>query len=72
VATHPCLDACAVTGLWADCGRVVGVQGYARFFPGSHGDATDRAGHPDCADLAVRAPPSPTVSGRVRRHRVVD
>ena len=34
----------------------------------SDGNAANRAGHPECADLPVRAPPSPTVSGHVRRH----
>jgi hypothetical protein len=35
------------------------------------GYAAHRAGHADCAGRAVRAPPSPTVPGRVHRHWVV-
>jgi hypothetical protein len=69
VATHLRLDACAVTGLWAECGGGVGEQGSSR--PRSHGVFSHRAGHADCADHAVRAPPSPTAFGRVRRHRAV-
>jgi hypothetical protein len=34
----------------------------------SHGAAAHRAGHVDRGDLLVRAPPSPTTPGRVRRH----
>jgi hypothetical protein len=63
------LDACAVTGLWAERGGDVGVQGSIR--QQFHGHTAHRAGHADCADLAVRALPSPTAPGRVRRHRVV-
>jgi hypothetical protein len=65
----PCLDACAVTGLWAEHGGGVGEQISTR--EQSHGAAADRAGHHGLADQAVRVPPSPTVPGRVRRHRVV-
>jgi hypothetical protein len=51
----PRLDACAVTGLWAERGDVVGVQVSIR--QRSHGPAADRAGHHGRADPAVRAPP---------------
>jgi hypothetical protein len=30
VFTHLCLVACAVTGLWAECGGNVGIQGAKR------------------------------------------
>jgi len=55
----PRLDACAATGLWAERGCGVGVQGaiQQRF----HRAAADRAGHHGRADLPVRASPSPTV-----------
>jgi hypothetical protein len=65
----PCLDACAVAGLRAERDGGVGVQESIR--KRSHGAAADRAGHADCGDLVVRAPPSPTAPGRVCRHRVV-
>jgi hypothetical protein len=68
------LDACAVTGLWAECGGV-GVQGFRRPLPPNpqpyRGTAAHRAGHHGRAELPVRAPPSPAASGRVHRHRVV-
>jgi hypothetical protein len=56
-----------VTGLCAERRRGVQVS----ILQQSHGDASNRAGHADCADPPVRATPSPTVPGRVRRHRVV-
>jgi hypothetical protein len=65
----PRLDACAVTGLWAERGGGVGVQEAIR--ERSHGAAAHRAGHHGHAGRAVRAPPSPTAPGRVSRHRVV-
>jgi hypothetical protein len=72
----PRLHACAVTGLWTECGGDVGVQGSTRQPSRGHtqrsrGHTAHRAGHADCADLPVRAPPSPTAPGSVRRYRVV-
>ena len=64
----PRLDACVVTGLWTECGGDVQVAILERY----HGDAADRAGHHGRADQPVRAPPSPTTPGRVRRCRDVD
>jgi hypothetical protein len=56
----PCLDACAVTGLWADRG-IGGLQVSER--QRSHGAAADRAGHPGRADPPVRAPPLTRADG---------
>jgi hypothetical protein len=54
----PRLDACAVTGLWAEHGGGVGEQEARR--QRSHGDGADRAGHHGRAEIPVRALPSPT------------
>jgi hypothetical protein len=63
------LDACTVAGMWAERGGYVGVQGaMEQLF---HGNDANRAGHADCADQPVRAPPSPTAPARVRRYRAV-
>jgi hypothetical protein len=59
----PRLEACAVTGLWAERGGDVGVQ--VSIHQLSRGHVAHRAGHPDCAELPVRAPPSPTAPGSV-------
>ena len=65
----PRLDMCAVTGLWDERGGDVGVQ--ESILQQFHGPAAHRAGHHGRADRPVRAPPSPTVPGNVRRHRDV-
>jgi hypothetical protein len=54
----PCLDTCAVTGLWAERGGGVGMQGAGR--EQSHGGTAHRAGHYGRAAQPVRAQPSPT------------
>ena len=64
----PRLDACVVAGMWTECGGDVQDAILQR----SGGDVTDRAGHHGRAAQPVRAQPSPTAPGRVRRHRVVD
>jgi hypothetical protein len=59
----PCLDACAVTGLWTERGGDMGLQedNQQRY----HGHTAYRAGHHGPAENPVRAPPSPTAPGRV-------
>jgi hypothetical protein len=64
----PRLHVCTVTGLWAERGGV-GIQ--VSTHQQSYGDGAHRAWHADCADPAVRAPPSPTAPARVHRHRAV-
>jgi hypothetical protein len=54
----PCMDTCAVTGLWAERGGGVGMQGAGR--EQSHGGTADRAGHYGRAAQPVRALLSPT------------
>jgi hypothetical protein len=62
----PCLDACAVTGLWTERGVGLGVQDAKNTgtFPTELGTLTA------CAMLCVRRP-HPPLPGRVRRYRVM-
>jgi hypothetical protein len=53
----PRMYVCTVTGLRAERGGDVGVQGSIR--QRSHGHTACRARHADCAGMVVRAPPSP-------------